>query len=139
MCMPGRMKSACPKSINCSMSFGYNLKFMLHLPISETYHRPVTKYGISQSMNSSGGRCHDNARCESMWAWMTEKEQLEKEIPVFWSERSRACHDLAFAEVISCNKANLERMEQNENRHRNRQQTAIKTVGRTERREEKLL
>ena len=23
-----------------------------------------------QSMNSAGGRCHDNARCESMWARM---------------------------------------------------------------------
>ena len=26
--------------------------------------------GIQQSMNSAGGRCHDNARCESMWARM---------------------------------------------------------------------
>ena len=26
--------------------------------------------GIRQSMNSAGGRCHDNARCESMWARM---------------------------------------------------------------------
>lgn len=24
-------------------------------------------YGIRQSMNSMGGRCHDNAKCESMW------------------------------------------------------------------------
>ena len=23
-------------------------------------------------MNSAGGRCHDNARCESMWARMKE-------------------------------------------------------------------
>ncbi len=40
-------------------------------------------------------------------------------------------HELAFAEVISYNKANLERMEQNENRQQNRQQTVIRTVGRT--------
>ena len=26
-----------------------------------------------QSMNSDGGRCHDNARCESMWARMKEE------------------------------------------------------------------
>ena len=26
--------------------------------------------GLIQSMNSEGGRCHDNARCESMWARM---------------------------------------------------------------------
>ena len=28
------------------------------------------QYGIRQSMNSDGGRCHNNARCESMWARM---------------------------------------------------------------------
>ncbi len=40
---------------------------------SETYRRAVAKYGIIQSMNSAGGRCHDNARCESMWARMKEE------------------------------------------------------------------
>ena len=40
---------------------------------SETYRRAVSKYGIRQSMNSAGGRCHDNARCESMWARMKEE------------------------------------------------------------------
>ncbi len=65
-------------------------------------------------------------------AWRTEKEQLEKEISVLRSERAKACHDLAFAEVISYNKANLERVEQNESRQQNRQQ------GKTKRREEEL-
>ncbi len=37
---------------------------------SETYRNAIAKYGIMQSMNSAGGRCHDNARCESMWARM---------------------------------------------------------------------
>ena len=37
---------------------------------SETYRQARSKYGIIQSMNSDGGRCHDNARCESMWARM---------------------------------------------------------------------
>lgn len=37
---------------------------------SEIYRRAVAKHGICQSMNSDGGRCHDNARCESMWARM---------------------------------------------------------------------
>ena len=32
--------------------------------------RCLNQYGIRQSMNSAGGRCHDNARCESMWARM---------------------------------------------------------------------
>ena len=37
---------------------------------SEAYRKAISKYGIIQSMNSDGGRCHDNARCESMWARM---------------------------------------------------------------------
>ena len=37
---------------------------------SEIYRKAVAKYSIRQSMNSAGGRCHDNARCESMWARM---------------------------------------------------------------------
>ena len=37
---------------------------------SELYRKAISKYGIIQSMNSAGGRCHDNARCESMWARM---------------------------------------------------------------------
>lgn len=37
---------------------------------SEIYRNAIARYGIQQSMNSAGGRCHDNARCESMWARM---------------------------------------------------------------------
>ncbi len=37
---------------------------------SGVYRAAVEKNGIRQSMNSDGGRCHDNARCESMWARM---------------------------------------------------------------------
>lgn len=40
---------------------------------SKTYRNTVVKYSILQSMNSAGGRCHDNARCESMWARMKEE------------------------------------------------------------------
>lgn len=40
---------------------------------SEDYRNAIEKYGIRQSMNSAGGRCHDNARCESMWARMKEE------------------------------------------------------------------
>ena len=65
-------------------------------------------------------------------AWRTEKEQLAKEVPTLRSERARACHNLAFAEVISYNKANLERVEHNESRQQDRQQ------GRTKRREEEI-
>ena len=37
---------------------------------SQLYRDALSQYGIQQSMNSEGGRCHDNARCESMWARM---------------------------------------------------------------------
>ena len=37
---------------------------------SKLYRKAITKYGIQQSMNSAGGRSHDNARCESMWTQM---------------------------------------------------------------------
>lgn len=45
-------------------------------------------------MNSAGGRCHDNARCESMWARMKEelfynrydtgKMTIEELNPLIW-------------------------------------------------------
>ena len=40
---------------------------------SSAYRAVIKKYGIVQSMNSAGGRCHDNARCESIWARMKEE------------------------------------------------------------------
>ncbi len=40
---------------------------------SETCRRAAAKYGITQSMNSAGGRCRDNARCGSMRARMKEE------------------------------------------------------------------
>ena len=38
--------------------------------IPASFREAIQKYSIQQSMNSAGGRCHDNARCESMWARM---------------------------------------------------------------------
>lgn len=40
---------------------------------SKEYRKAIKLYGIRQSMNSDGGRCHDNARCESIWARMKEE------------------------------------------------------------------
>ena len=40
---------------------------------SGLYRHTIQKAGLRQSMNSAGGRCHDNARCESMWARMKEE------------------------------------------------------------------
>lgn len=40
---------------------------------SAVYRAELVRCGIVQSMNSDGGRCHDNARCEAMWARMKEE------------------------------------------------------------------
>lgn len=40
---------------------------------STLYRGELQRCGIVQSMNSDGGRCHDNARCEAMWARMKEE------------------------------------------------------------------
>ena len=40
---------------------------------SDEYRLAVSAFKILQSMNSAGGRCHDNARCESMWARMKDE------------------------------------------------------------------
>lgn len=35
---------------------------------SADFRASLQELGVMQSMNSDGGRCHDNAKCESMWA-----------------------------------------------------------------------
>ena len=40
---------------------------------SAEYRTAIKRFEIIQSMNSAGGRCHDNARCESMWARLKEE------------------------------------------------------------------
>ncbi|HBM32071.1 MAG TPA: hypothetical protein DHW32_07230 [Ruminococcaceae bacterium] len=38
---------------------------------SASYRTMLNEYGVKQSMNSAGGRCHDNARCESIRGLVT--------------------------------------------------------------------
>ena len=38
---------------------------------SASYRAALNEYGVKQSMNSAGGRCHDNARCESIRGLVT--------------------------------------------------------------------
>ena len=40
---------------------------------SKEYREVISLYEIRQSINSDGRHCHDNARCESMWARMKEE------------------------------------------------------------------
>jgi len=41
---------------------------------SSLFRETLGKFGITQSMNSAGGRCHDNAKCESMWGRFKEEK-----------------------------------------------------------------
>ena len=83
---------------------------------SGLYRQIIQKAGLRQSMNSAGGRCHGNARCESMWARMKEElfyNRLDsRKIPVaqlrelvwryffsYWNNR-RICS--ATREKVSC-------------------------------------
>ena len=59
---------------------------------SAKYRSAVAENGIIQSMNSAGGRCHDNARCESMWARM--------KVEMFYS-RNRKSEDYSIEELKS--------------------------------------
>ena len=57
---------------------------------SKLYRDKINELGIIQSTNSDGGRCHDNARCESMWARL--KDEL------FYSRNLKST-DLTVAEL----------------------------------------
>jgi len=40
---------------------------------STEFRAAIKNMGLLQSMNSAGGRCHDNAKCESLWARFKEE------------------------------------------------------------------
>ena len=64
--------------------------------------------------------------------WKAEIQSLQAEYDSIGKEKSKTATELAYAEVISYNRKNLERELQNESRQHNRQQ------GRTKRREEEI-
>ena len=64
--------------------------------------------------------------------WKAEIQSLQSEYDSISKEKSKTATELAYAEVISYNKKNLERELQNENRQHNKQQS------RTKRREEEI-
>jgi len=61
---------------------------------SAEYRAELEKFGIRQSMNSAGGRCHDNAKAESLWGrfkeeliygrYKTETMPMEDVISLVW-------------------------------------------------------
>ncbi len=64
--------------------------------------------------------------------WKVEKQSLQSEYDSIGREQTKTATELAYAEVISYNKKNLEREPQNESRQHNRQKS------KTKRREEEL-
>lgn len=52
---------------------------------SNEYRQAISLCEIRQSMNSDGGRCHDNARCESIWARMKEELFYQRTRSEFYS------------------------------------------------------
>lgn len=55
---------------------------------SELFRQALGKLGMFQSMNSAAGRCHDNAKCESMWA------RGKEEIMACYDTRKMTCAQL---------------------------------------------
>lgn len=55
---------------------------------SEVFRKAIAKLKIIQSMNSAAGRCHDNAKCESMWA------RGKVEILACYDTKNMTCEEL---------------------------------------------
>ena len=79
LCMDDNMRAQlCVRTLRQAMGL-YNAKgVILHSDrgsqyTSEEFRVCVKDLGVVQSMNSAGGRCHDNAKCESMWARFKEE------------------------------------------------------------------
>ena len=77
LCMDTNMRSSlCVQMLdNAMISYPMLRGAILHSDrdsqyTSQLYREAIQTYGIRQSMNSAAGRCHDSARCESMWARM---------------------------------------------------------------------
>lgn len=55
---------------------------------SEEFRRTLVELDMIQSMNSAAGRCHDNAKCESMWA------RGKEEIMACYDVKKMTCEQL---------------------------------------------
>lgn len=55
---------------------------------SEEFRVMLKGFGLIQSMNSAAGRCHDNAKCESMWG------RGKCEIDAIYDTRKMSCDEV---------------------------------------------
>ena len=57
---------------------------------SDLFRQTLREYGITQSINRAAGRCHDNAKCESMWA------RAKQEIMACYNTKMMSCDELRY-------------------------------------------
>jgi transposase InsO family protein len=79
LAMDTSMKTTFVLTMLKQMTTQYGAPLLLHSDrgsqyTSYAYRKALQEYGIQQSMNSAGGRCHDNAKCESIWARFKEEK-----------------------------------------------------------------
>jgi len=79
LCMDDNMRAQlCVRTLRQAMGLYHAKGVILHSDRGSQYtsgefRECVKGFGVVQSMNSAGGRCHDNAKCESMWARFKEE------------------------------------------------------------------
>jgi len=79
LCMDNNMRAQlCVRTLNQAMGLHRAKGVIFHSDrgsqyTSEEFRKSIKAFGVLQSMNSAGGRCHDNAKCESMWARFKEE------------------------------------------------------------------
>jgi len=79
LCMDNHMRAElCVRTLRQAMGLHKAKGVILHSDRGSQYtsgefRECVKGFGVIQSMNSAGGRCHDNAKCESMWARFKEE------------------------------------------------------------------
>lgn len=79
LCMDDNMRAQlCVRTLRQAMGFHHAKGVILHSDrgsqyTSEEFRKSIKAFGVLQSMNSADGRCHDNAKCESMWGRFKEE------------------------------------------------------------------
>ena len=94
--------------------------------------RPLTENGEWGAKQKKIYDLDENGEKITPKQWKAEIQSLQSEYDSIGKEQTKTATELAYAEVISYNKKNLERELQNESRQHNKQQN------KTKRREEEI-
>ena len=88
--------------------------------------RPLTENGEWGAKQKKIYDIDENGEKITPKQWKAEIQSLQSEYDSISKEQNKTATELAYAEVISYNKKNLERELQNESRQQNRQQEKVK-------------